>query len=75
MLLRFFCRYFTKMFANNTIHEQNEEMKLKAMQRVWLLNRRQSSALSVFEESPELDLFPTTQVNYSSSLIAIPRTS
>ncbi|KAI4469874.1 hypothetical protein MML48_1g04818 [Holotrichia oblita] len=48
------------MFTN-TIHGQNEEMKLDAMQRVWHLNRRQSSSLSVFEESPELDLFPLTQ--------------
>lgn len=50
------------MFSN-PIHDQNEEMKLDVMQRVWHLNRRQSSNLSVFEESPELDLFPLTQVS------------
>lgn len=51
------------MFAN-PIENRNEEMKLDAMQRVWLLNRRQSSLSSVFEESPELDLFEPVEVSY-----------
>ncbi|KAK9679115.1 hypothetical protein QE152_g40261 [Popillia japonica] len=55
-----------EMFSN-PIHDQNEEMKLDVMQRVWHLNRRQSSNLSVFEESPELDLFPLTQPSCSTT--------
>ncbi|GJQ77032.1 hypothetical protein Trydic_g15226 [Trypoxylus dichotomus] len=54
------------MFAN-TIHGQNEETKLDAMLRVWHLNRRQSSSFSVFEESPELELFATTQTSRNTS--------